>query len=244
MRAQQRKKGILLVLFLLFALTGMVLLSAEIFQIREITVLGNDKIVYNDIVKRTGIEYGDNIFKLDKELIKKRIEMDPYLEVVSINRIYPDQVVIRVKERQVAAIIPYLNSYFIIDNEGYLLEIRNQLDVIEHPMIQGISVSSFVIGKKIGTSDEYQLTVLKRLLEAIHELDLQDQVSEISLENVNDIYLVLSSGIQVRIGHAIDVEKKLIWLKSKEVQEAINGVLGGVLDVSVASHPVFYPGGN
>jgi len=68
---QQKKKGMLLVLLLLTVITGMVLIGAEIFQIKEITILGNDKIVYNDIIKKSGIIYGDNIFKLDKKLIEK-----------------------------------------------------------------------------------------------------------------------------------------------------------------------------
>lgn len=98
--------------------------------------------------------------------------------------------------------------------------------------------------KKIAVNEEYDLTALQRILEAIYKLELQDQISEIRLDDVNDIFLVSSRGIQVRIGQAIDVEKKLVWLKSEEVQEVCSGVLGGVLDVSVPSQPVFYPGGN
>lgn len=244
MGVQQKKKGLLLILILLLALTGMVLIGAEIFQINEITVLGNEKIVYNDIVNRSGIVYGDNIFKLDKELVEKRIEANPYLDVISIVRKYPDQVIITVRERQAAAIIPYLNSYFIIDKEGYILEIKSEQGVIDYPIIQGITISSFVVGKKIAVNEEYQLTALQRILNAVYELELQDQISEIRMENVDDIYIMLNTGIQVRIGQAIDVEKKLIWLKSEDVQKTINGVLGGVLDVSAASQPVFYPGGS
>lgn len=244
MGVQQKKKGMLLILILLSALTGMVLIGAEIFQIKEITVLGNDKIVYNDIVNRSGIVYGDNIFKLDKELIEKRIEMDPYLDVVSIERKYPDRVIITVREREPAAIIPYLNSYFIIDKEGYILEIKSELGVIEYPIVQGILINSFVVGKRIGVNEEYQLTALQRILDSVYELELQDQISEIRMENIDDIYMVLNTGIQVRIGQALDVKKKLIWLTSEDVQKTINGVLGGVLDVSAASQPVFYPGGS
>ena len=71
MGVQQKKKGLLLILILLLALTGMVLIGTEIFQIKEITVLGNAKISYNDIVNRSGIIYGDNIFKLDIDLVEK-----------------------------------------------------------------------------------------------------------------------------------------------------------------------------
>lgn len=244
MGVQQKKKGLLLILILLLALTGMVLIGTEIFQIKEITVLGNAKISYNDIVNRSGIIYGDNIFKLDVDLVEKRIETDPYLDVISIVRKYPDQVVITVREREAAAIIPYLNSYFIIDKEGYILEIKSEPGLIEYPIVQGISISSFVVGKKIAVIEEYQLTALQRILDSVYELGLQDQISDIRLENVDDIYMVLNTGIQVRIGQAIDIEKKLIWLTSEEVQETLDGVLGGVLDVSAASQPVFYPGGS
>ena len=118
------------------------------------------------------------------------------------------------------------------------------LEVIEYPIVQGIPISSFVVGKKIAVIEEYQLTALQRILDSVYELGLQDQISDIRMENVDDIYMVLNTGIQVRIGQAIDIEKKLIWLTSEEVQETLDGVLGGVLDVSAASQPVFYPGGS
>ena len=88
------------------------------------------------------------------------------------------------------------------------------------------------------------MTALQRILDSVYELELQDQISEIRMENIDDIYMVLNTGIQVRIGQALDVKKKLIWLTSEDVQKTINGVLGGVLDVSAASQPVFYPGGS
>ena len=67
--------------------------------------------------------------------------------MVSIRPNYPDEVVITVHERKAAAIIPYLNSYFIIDKDCYIMEIVNEIEEVLYPLVQDMEVRSFVVGK-------------------------------------------------------------------------------------------------
>ena len=60
------------------------------------------------------------------------------------------------------------------------------------------------------------------------------------MDNPEDIEFILTSGMRTKIGQAIEVDKKLIWLKSEEMQDILNGISGGILDLSVPSKPVFY----
>ena len=59
--------------------------------------------------------------------------------------------------------------------------------------------------------------------------------------NPDDVELILTEGIRTRIGQAIDIDKKLIWLKSDKLKEVCQGLTGGILDLSAPSKPVFYP---
>lgn len=230
-----------LIFILLLAVTGVFYLGTESFQIKKITVIGNEIIDEKEIIKRSGISFNQNIFKLDKEIVEERIESVPYLEVVSIRPNYPDEVVITVHERKAAAIIPYLNSYFIIDKDCYIMEIVNEIEEVLYPLVQDMEVRSFVVGKKLVAEEEYQVKVLSKILESIYQLELENQVSEIIISNPDDVQLILTDGIRTRIGQAIEMDKKLIWLKSEKLKEVCKGLTGGILDLSAPSKPVFYP---
>ncbi|MFY9176459.1 MAG: FtsQ-type POTRA domain-containing protein [Caldicoprobacterales bacterium] len=241
MRDKKKKGYMFLIFILLLAVTGVFYLGTESFQIKKITVIGNEIIDEKEIIKRSGISFNQNIFKLDKEIVEERIESVPYLEVVSIRPNYPDEVVITVHERKAAAIIPYLNSYFIIDKDCYIMEIVNEIEEVLYPLVQDMEVRSFVVGKKLVAEEEYQVKVLSKILESIYQLELENQVSEIIISNPDDVQLILTDGIRTRIGQAIEMDKKLIWLKSEKLKEVCKGLTGGILDLSAPSKPVFYP---
>ncbi|NLN40728.1 MAG: FtsQ-type POTRA domain-containing protein [Clostridiales bacterium] len=241
LRGSKKKRYMFLILILFLATIGILYLGTESFQIKKITVVGNEKIKKEDIIKRSGISYKQNILKLDKGLVKERIETIPYLEVMSIKLSYPDEVIITVYERKTVAIIPYLNSYFIIDKDCNIVEITDELDDIGYPLVQDMEIRSFVVGKKLVTEEEYQVKVLSRILESIYQLELENQISEIMMGNPDDIELILTEGIRTRIGQAIEMDKKLIWLKSDKLKEVCQGLTGGILDLSAPSKPVFYP---
>lgn len=241
MKGSKKKGYTFLILFLLLAITGVVYIGNESFQIKNITVKGNDMISEDEIIKRAGITQNLNIFKLDSELTKERIESHPYLEVVSIKPRYPDELIITVKEKRAAAIISHLNSYFFIDEECYIMDIANKLDDIAYPLVQGIQVRNFVMGKKLVTAEEYQVKVLSRVLESMYELGLESQISEIIMDDPDNIELILTDGIRTRIGQATEIDKKLLWLKSPDIEEVCKGLVGGILDLSTPSQPVFYP---
>ena len=90
-------------------------------------------------------------------------------------------------------------------------------------------------------SDEYQIKALLKVLGSIEEMELQDEVSEIIMDNPEGIEIMLTDGIRTKIGQAVEMDKKLIWLKSGEIKATLKGLRGGILDLSVPSKPVFYP---
>ena len=58
------------------------------------------------------------------------------------------------------------------------MEIADSLDNCQYPLIRGVQISNFLVGKRLIASDEYQLKVLSRILES-QDLGLEDQISEI-----------------------------------------------------------------
>ena len=236
-----RKGGLLLLLLLLASFVGVVYIGTEMFQVKTIVVTGNQQVGYGEIVKMSGISLGQNIFKIDRAVIEERIETNPYLDVLSVNFKYPDEVIINIKERTPAAVIPYLGSYIVINDEGYVLEIHRALDDISYPLIQGLTLKGCSKGKMVAVVDSYQIKAFRLILEELYKQELQDVISEIFMDDPNDIYMISRKGTIIRLGQAVELKDKLKWLRTPNFQQIDNSNIKSILDISVTSQAIFKP---
>jgi cell division septal protein FtsQ len=75
------------------------LLNAELFRVREVKVYGYTKSGGTDFSELEGVK-GKNIFKLDIEHIRRRLEQHtPEIKAVWVRRNLPDQIAVTVAER-------------------------------------------------------------------------------------------------------------------------------------------------
>ena len=143
-------KGIILFLVLLLCLTAIVLLGAGVFQVKKITVISGGTLSEDVIINLSGISRGDNIFKISKAKVKKRMENNPPFPVVQcISFRLPAEVVLVVRERVPVAVIPYLSSHIIIDGSGFVLNIVKQQDDEPYPVVEGVPVTSLTRGSLV-----------------------------------------------------------------------------------------------
>lgn len=240
------RKGIekitLLLFVLLLSMVGVVVLGAEYFQIAHVEVSGNQDISKEEIIKLSGIQKYENIFKLDKTLVKKRLESNPYIQVEDIGRNYPNGVYICVRERKKKAVIPYLTSNIVIDTQGIVLEIANEKQTYEYPVVKDLHVKSFAKGEQIIAGDSYQFRALLRVLEGIYNQEIEDMVDEIHIQNPDNIYILAEKNIKIKLGQAIDVDNKLKWLKTDEFKQLEPDLLSEwVFDISIPGKAIFSP---
>mgnify|MGYP000903224014 CR=1 FL=1 len=64
---------------------------------------------------------------------------------------------------------------------------------------------------------------------------------DIRLVDPDDLLLTTRDGVRVRIGQAVELDKKLGWLKSDAYAEVLEKGESGILDVSVPGKAVFHP---
>ena len=233
-------KTVLIVLLILavLALTGFI--GYKVFKVKNVAVEGNVDIKTDDIVSLSGIKIGTNIFLVDLEKIKEKIDTSPFLQCESVTRKYPNTLVIKVKERIRRAVIQYADKYLIIDEYGVILETGDETAKESLPSITGINITSFQIGSQIKATDNYRVSVLKDVLV---ELQLQNisGITEVDVANPVGITLLCSSGMKVFLGDDSNVKGKLermtVILKELEKQ----GKQTGALDVSIESGGTYSP---
>jgi cell division septal protein FtsQ len=238
------RRGILLFLVLLICMAAIVFLGTEIFQVQKITVLCSGTLEKDVIINLSGVSYGDNIFKIGRDKVKKRIEGNapfPVVEAVSFR--LPDEVILAVEERVPAAVVPYLSSYVVIDASGFIMDIIKQKDEVPYPVVDGIRLNNLTKGSRLdmAESGSYKQKVLVRLLEAVREWKAGDLLQSILLEDPDNITLVTRDNVRIAMGQATELDKKLGWLESDAYTEVLAKGEAGTLDVSVPGKAVFRP---
>lgn len=244
MKGHGTRLGILMILILLVCITAIVFLGTDTFSIKKITVYGNNAVDEAVIINTSGISYNDNIFKINKALVKQRIENSPpYPIVLSILLKLPNEAEIKVQERTPAAVVPYLSSNLVIDKTCFIIDIEKQRAETSYPSIEGVIIQSFAKGSKLKLieSESFKLRVLLNLLESICKQGVGDILATINIEDPDNLKLYTRDGIEIVVGQAVELDRKLGWLRSDAYSELLRQGLKGTLDVSVPGKAIFKP---
>jgi len=79
--------------------------SSNFCNIEEVIIKGNDYLSKDEIFYKSGIQLGENIFKLDLKKSMDSLRQEPRIKEVEIKRVIPNKIIISLKERKAAAIV-------------------------------------------------------------------------------------------------------------------------------------------
>lgn len=221
------------------------LLSSSLFNIKSITVEGNEGISDDKIISLSSIELYTNIFKLNEKDIIKKIKENAYIEDVTISTKLPSNVIITVEERKPKYMLQFADSYVYVNNQGYMLEISNEkLDV---PILIGFTtdLSNIKAGNRINIEDLKKMDMVIKIYEAAKSNDLGNLVTKIDISNEKNYTLILESeGKKVYLGDCTDLNTRILYLKAiLEKSEGRNGEI--FLNIDLNSQDAYFrPSGN
>jgi cell division protein FtsQ len=92
------------------------------FSISKINVISEGRISEDDIRKTLDFKNGDYLFNVEINETQKKIEALPWVKRVLVRRLWPDQVVIQIVERQPFALWQYEGRVKVIDVLGEVIE--------------------------------------------------------------------------------------------------------------------------
>ena len=204
-------------LLLLIATITMGCLFAPPFDIVLVSANDGKHVSSGEILVAANIQIGENIFRLNDGKIKNAIEKIPYVKKAKIYRQLPNQIILRVEEREPYAMVKHLESYAITDKYGYILEITPKNTMPQLPIIYGINVDECESGEKIaGTSGlKYEKSVY--LLETVEKIQFPYAFHEINYDDVSNVKLYIQErDIDVIYGEIViaNIEEKLGHLSS------------------------------
>lgn len=235
----QKRKGLpvkpLLVLLLFIVAIFCVLLS-PVFTIHTIEVTELECYTKSEICAKIGLSEGMNLFSFGKAKAKRVLEEDPYIQSASLQMQLPDTMVIDIVERKICGYVPYLGAYLYIDAEGRVLDSQTYF-VDPHPLVKGLSFSSFQVGELLETDNADALEIVVQASRAIQKYELNELVLEMDISDPENLIINVGK-IQVKLGNATDMDEKIRTLY--EVVQNIPEGDRGTLDLSDLSKPIIF----
>ena len=124
--------------------------SSNFCNIEEVIIKGNDCLSEDEILSRSKVKLGENIFKLDLKKSKDSLMQEPWIKEVEIKRVIPNKIIISIKERKPAAIIHIGEEYFSSTKEGIVLsKIDSPEEKFSLPLVLGLEIDEIKIGEII-----------------------------------------------------------------------------------------------
>lgn len=204
----------LLILFIMHELY-IEIIEDPFFIVKEIDVKGCERLNPAEIISTAKIEWSSNILKLNLKEMARRLEHNPWIEEVSIRKVFPDKILIQIKERHPLAIIQ-LEDFYYIDSNGVIFSPVGDKDRYNFPILTGFKNKTNQLAEDL-------------ILKGIEFLKIAEQMKAIPLDEISEIHvdrdfgiscISMNEGIEVRIGWGNYEEKlkrlSLIWSDIKK----------------------------
>jgi len=189
----------LVLLVIGIALLLQVILASDLFRVEDIKVVGAQRLSRDTVKALSDIQPGVSTFALDLALISRKIEENAWIHQARIERIFPRQLNIVVKERRPLAIIN-LGYLYYLDENAEVFKVLSAEDSLDFPVISGFERETLLQNPALGQA---QLAQIVALIEDLAQRKIFDltQVSEIHREANGGLSLfTLVGSVRIKLG--------------------------------------------
>jgi cell division protein FtsQ len=197
-----------LAVFCLAGYSGMAYLSvAPRFEVKKLSVSGIKRVEENQIIAKAGFDVGTNVFRVDLQEIRKRVEELQWVRNATVERVLPDQIIIKVIEREPIGLARINGEIYQFDADARILDPDPVRDS-SFPILDGLRVN--------GEKDNLRkVSIYKRILEDLGP----NSLSQIRINASGEVTVVSSSDpFLVNLG-TTDFRNR--WLKYLQLKPQI-----------------------
>lgn len=127
----------------------------------------------------------------------------------AVERISKGTIRLTVSIREPIAVLATGGNYIMIDDEGMVMNILNQMPNESVVYVTGADASNYSKGKTLVLRKENQLEGIIRIASAIKNMGYQATYSELNVKDLKDIYLVTNTNQIVEIFDGKNIEQTL-----------------------------------
>ena len=212
---------------------GILLMLQTVFRLEAVCVIGHENHTAREVINASGLTYGQSIFSVKAEDVARNLEKDHTLIFKGIQVKHPNLVYLQVEERVPVALMQWLGVHYVLDKDGLVMDETTGSELIGTlPVVTGIRVSGAHKGHFLTVKSQTQLDAYCKLIVELNKQKYANQITEIRLNNPDDIYLVTTEGISVRIGKPENLKRKVQAIRTTMGYLRALGEDAGMMDVS------------
>jgi cell division protein FtsQ len=198
-------------------------LTSPRFAVTAVEVRGASRVPPQRILEVSGIVHGANLWRINPEHVRARLEELPEIRRADVVRELPNRVSIVVEERRPFTLV-HAGRLHWLDEEGRVLGEESHAVAPEVPVISGLSEDELASMRTApGPRARQAITLIRALLRA--GSTLAAEISEIDMSRAEGPVLYTVDGVEVRLGTE-EWEERLARLEGVLAQVATQDVHG------------------
>jgi cell division protein FtsQ len=165
----------------------------DIFKVEKVWIFGDVKLTQKELEKEMGILVGEYIWDVDGEAIEKVLREDIRIEDVSVKKVLPDEIRVKIKEKEPFYYAQYMNKIYTLDKNGKLFAYLEETNTRDLPLLL--------------IKNEDQIPKLLSISEKIKGKKFEKLISQIYTYNRDCINLVLFDGTIIKTNNNVEEKK-------------------------------------
>ena len=234
-RRKRIKKRLFITLIFLIVIGIVVINKTDVFIIDKVMLEGDNLITGKYVQEKAETLNGLNIVYIDKKSIIKDFKRNPYVEELTIKRVYPNKLKINVKEAKGLYYVNKDESYYIISSNMILLEEVDSIEDKKLIELRGIDIENLNLGDKVSNEKKIEKIAedFYNMEQVIEENGEEFSITAVDLSNMSNLKAYIGN-IEIFLGTYENVFKKVSdavqIYKNFDVTESINVSFDGSPD--------------
>jgi cell division septal protein FtsQ len=184
--------------------------NAPRFEVKALAISGFNgplkRVTENQIAGRAEFDVGTNVFRVDLNAIRERVERLEWVRYAIVQRVLPDQIIVKVVEREPIGLARINGEVYQFDTDAAILNVDGASTTF--PILDGLRSRDV-------NSNTKKVAIYRQVLEEIGQNDLSEvhvnDSGEVSVVSANDPMIVT-------LGTS---EYRLRWIKFQQLKSQI-----------------------
>jgi cell division protein FtsQ len=160
--------------------------TAPRFEVQKLSVSGVKRVQENEVLAKARFEVGTNVFRVDLDGIRERVEELDWVRYALVQRVLPDQIIIKIVEREPIGLTRIRGEIYQFDMDAKILD-PDPAAAASFPVLDGMRP-----GDKKGNASK--VASYRRVLEELGDATLSEihinEAAEVSVVSASDPLLV------------------------------------------------------
>lgn len=194
------------------------LLHSPRFAVATVEISPTHHVTTERLHRLAGVPLGRNLISLDTGEVAERLQKEPWLRHIHVEKRLPATLRIVVSEFEPAALVA-LDAVYMITSEGEVFRRASAVDYeAKLPILTGVGRAAYLLDREWAQSE------LRRGLHALslyQQVDLRPAVREVHVDQITGMTFSAADGATIRLGQGSDEELLLRLRRFDAVWQAL-----------------------